>query len=103
MTDQELIYKINIAGAFDTPWLKQMLQSWDAFAELRKAQFTEHMYNCSGRQDPSHPLHGLYTGLWENFCMTEAGPLMRNKYFEMLEAARLYEEGKLQPAQPLVL
>jgi len=39
----------------------------------------------------------LYTGLWEQFCIREAGPAMRNAWFEMMEAVRLYEEGKLQP------
>ena len=102
MTD-DLLKKLNTAGAFDTPWLKEQLENWDAFAELRKAQFTEHMYECSGRNQEGHPMRGLYTGLWENFCMTEAGPLMRDKYFEMLEAVRLYEEGKLQEAQTLVM
>ena len=96
MTD-DLLTKINTAGAFDTPWLKEMLQNWDAGAELKKAQFTEHMYVCAGRQDPGHPMHGLYTGLWEDFCISEAGPLMRDRYFEMLEAVRLYEENQLQP------
>ncbi len=101
MTD-DLLKKINTAGAFDTPWLKEMLRNWDAFAELRKAEFMEHMYNCSGRQDPAHPMHGLYTGLWYDFCINEAGPVLRERYFEMLEAVRLYEEGKLQPvAEPI--
>lgn len=97
MTD-DLLKKINTAGAFDTPWLKEQLLNWDAAAELRTSQFTEHMYECSGRQDPRHPMHGLYTGLWQDFCVKEAGPVMRNQYFEMLEAVRLYEEGQLQPA-----
>jgi hypothetical protein len=43
-------------------------------------------------------MHGLYTGLWADFCIREAGPVMRNRYFEMMEAVRLYEEGQLQPA-----
>jgi hypothetical protein len=97
MTD-DLLTKINTAGAFDTPWLKEQLQNWDAVAELKKAQFTERMYECSGRQNPGHPLRGLYTGLWEDFCIREAGPIMRDRYFEMLEAVRLYESNQLQPA-----
>jgi hypothetical protein len=28
--------------------------------------------------------------------MKEAGPFARNKYFDMMEAVRLYEEGKLE-------
>jgi hypothetical protein len=102
MTD-DLLKKINTAGAFDTPWLKQMLQSWDAFAELCKAEFMEHMYQCSGRQDPTHPEHGLYTGLWQNFCINEAGPVMRDRYFEMLEVVRIYEEQAAKVKAELVL
>ena len=96
MTD-DLLTKINTAGAFDTPWLKEQLLNWDASSELRKAQFMDHMYDCSGRQDPNHPMNGLYTGLWQDFCIKEAGPVMRDRYFEMLEAVRLYEENMLQP------
>ena len=79
---------------------QEILNNWSVAKEQQRANFMEHMYNCSGRKDPTHPMHGLYTGLWENFCITEAGPLMRDKYFEMLEAVRLYEEGKLQPVNP---
>ena len=95
MTD-DLAKKLNTSGAFDTPWLKEQLLNWDVEAEQRKADFTEHMYQRSGRQDKSHPMHSLYTGLWHDFCIKEAGPIMRDRYFEMLDAIRLYEEGKLQ-------
>lgn len=74
-----------------------ILNSWSVVREQQKIDFMEHMYNCSGRKDPAHPMHGLYTGLWHNFCITEAGPIMRDQYFEMLEAVRLHKEGKLQP------
>ncbi len=68
------------------------LNGWNWTKEQEKADFMEHMYQCSGRQAPSHPMHGLYTGLWHDFCIREAGPVMRDRYFEMLEAVRLYEE-----------
>jgi hypothetical protein len=45
-------------------------------------------------------MHGLYTGLWQNFCIEEAGPIMRDRYFEMMEAVRLYEERQLQQVNP---
>lgn len=93
----DLAKKINTAGAFDTDWLKEQLYNWDTVAEQKKADFMEHMYQCSGRQQPGHPMQGLYTGLWQDFCIKEAGPVMRERYFEMMEAVRLYEEGKLQP------
>ena len=73
------------------------LAGWDVAAEQRKADFMEHMYQCSGRHQGPPGVKGLYTGLWEEFCIREAGPAMRDKWFEMMEAVRLYEEGKLQP------
>lgn len=73
------------------------LAGWDVKAEQRKADFMEHMYQCSGRANAGPGIVGLYTGLWEQFCLKEAGPVMRDRYFEMMEAVRLYEEGKLQP------
>jgi hypothetical protein len=96
MTD-DLAKKLNTAGAFDTPWLKEQLLAWSVLAEQRTADFMEHMYQCSGRQDKRHPMHSRYTGLWQDFCVREAGPAMRDRYFEMMEAVRLYEEGRFQP------
>lgn len=96
MTD-DLLTKINTAGAFDTPWLKEELRNWKATEEQKKADFMEHMYDCSGRQDPSHPMHGLYTGLWQDFCIKEAGPFCRNRYFEMVEAVKQMQENQLVP------
>lgn len=77
-----------------------ILNRWSVAKEQQKADFMEHMYHCSGRQDPNHLLHGLYTGLWEEFCINEAGPIMRDRYFEMMDAVRLYEEGKLPVVDP---
>ena len=73
------------------------LAGWDVAAEQRKADFMEHMYQVSGRHQGPPGVKGLYTGLWEQFCIREAGPAMRDKWFEMMEAVRLYEEGKLDP------
>jgi len=76
------------------------LTGWDTKEQEKRVEFMEHMYHCSGRQYSDHPLHGLYTGLWEEFCIKEAGPSMRERYFEMMEAIRLYEEGKLPVINP---
>jgi hypothetical protein len=38
------------------------------------------------------PVNKCYTGLWQRFCTQEAGPAMRERYFEMVEAVRMYEE-----------
>lgn len=93
MTD-DLAVKLRTPGAFDSPWLKEQLLNWNYQEEQKKADFLEHMYQCSGRQDPSHPMHSLYTGLWQDFCIKEAGPYCRQKWFDMVEAVRLYEEQK---------
>ena len=73
------------------------LAGWDVKKEQQKADFMEHMYQCSGRANGGPCVVGLYTGLWQEFCIKEAGPIMRDRYFEMMEAVRLYEEGKLEP------
>jgi hypothetical protein len=73
------------------------LAGWDVKKEQQKADFMEHCYQCSGRANGGPGVVGLYTGLWQEFCIKEAGPIMRDRYFEMMEAVRLYEEGKLEP------
>lgn len=93
---EDLAQKLKTAGAFDSPWLKEQLLNWDHEEEQRKADFMEHMYHCAGRQDPSHPKHSLYTGLWQDFCVKEAGPVMRNYYFQMLAAVEIYEKAKAE-------
>jgi hypothetical protein len=97
MTDAyspELAKKLNTAGSFDTDWLKQELQNWNVVEQQKRADFMEHIYQCY------KPSNNCYTGLWERFCVREAGPYCRERFFEMQEAIRLYEEGKLQ-AEPL--
>ena len=66
------------------------LYSWDAKAEQRKSDFMEHMYKCSARTN------GLFTGLWQDFCLKEAGPYCQNMYFEQLEAIKEYEDHLAQ-------
>lgn len=74
------------------------LAGWDVKAEQRKVDFMEHMYQCSGRANGGPGVVGLYTGLWQEFCLKEAGPFARDKYFEMVEAARLFEEQQAKEA-----
>ena len=73
------------------------LAGWDVKKEQQKADFMERMYQVSGSAYGGPGVVGLYTGLWQEFCIKEAGPIMRDRYFEMMEAVRLYEEGKLEP------
>ena len=68
------------------------LAGWDVKAEQRKADFMEHMYQCSGRANGGPGVVGLYTGLWKDFCLKEAGPFCRDMYFDRLQAVKEYEE-----------
>jgi hypothetical protein len=88
---KDLLKKLNTTGAFDTPWLREQLENWDVVAEQKKADFMEHMYQVY------RPANHCYTGLWQRFCMEEAGPVCREKWFEMKKAVELYETGRLQP------
>jgi len=92
---KELLKKLNTPGAFDTPWLKNQLETWNVSLEQEKADFTEHLYQVY------KPANHTYTGLWERFCIEEAGPIMREKYFEVLKAIAEYEEK--QAAQATVV
>jgi len=69
----------------------------NAKKEQEKSEFLHHMYLCAGRNNPMHPMWGLYTGLWHDFCIYEAGPVLRDRYFEMQEAIRRFEAGELEP------
>lgn len=93
---EDLAKKLKTAGAFDTPWLKEQLANWDAAAEQRKADFMEHMYQCSGRQD------GFYTGLWQTFAINEAALYCRDEYFRRLDFVRDLEAGKFEGQEVIV-
>jgi hypothetical protein len=87
MTD-DLAKKLKTAGAFDTPWLKEQLANWDVKAEQKKADFMEHMYQCSARAN------GLYTGLWQDFCLKEAGPYCRDEFYNRIEFIEKLKAGE---------
>jgi hypothetical protein len=36
--------------------------------ELPKVEFLEQLYRAAGRDRKSHPDHGLYTGLYKEWC-----------------------------------
>ena len=44
------------------------LKGWDVQEQQQRVEFMQHMYECSGRTN------GLFTGLWQEFCLNEAGP-----------------------------
>jgi hypothetical protein len=64
---------------------QEILDNWDVVREQQKADFQEHLYNVY------KPSNHCYTGLWQRFCVTEAGPICRDKYFEMVAAVEEYE------------
>lgn len=74
----------------------EYLANWDVAEEQRKADFMEHMYRCSGRTN------GVYTGLWKEFCLKEAGPYCRNMYFEQKKAIAEYEARMAEQEEALL-
>ena len=74
------------------------LEGWDVEEQHKRAIFIEHCYKVYGRDNKDHPMHGVYTGLWEEFCIKEAGYAMRDRFFEMMDAIAQYEAGNLPQA-----
>jgi len=74
------------------------LVDWDLEEQEKRTIFMDHVYHCYGRNSKDHPLHGTYTGLWEEFCLKEAGYAMRERFFEMMDAIAQYEAGNLPQA-----
>ena len=62
----------------------------------RRVIFQQHMYNCAGRQNPDHPMHGLFTGLWHDFCLNEAGKAQRDGWFDRMEFVKKVESGEIK-------
>ena len=70
----------------------------------RRIVFQTHMYNCSGRANPDHPMHGLFTGLWQDFCLNEAGIAQRDQWFDRMQFVQDVKDGKikLEPQTPSI-
>ena len=66
----------------------------------RRVIFQQHMYNCAGRQNPDHPMHGLFTGLWHDFCLNEAGKAQRDGWFDRMEFVQKVESGEIEIPKP---
>ena len=60
------------------------LNNWNVQEQQLRADFMTHMYDCSGRTN------GVYTGLWQEFCLKEAGPYCRTMWFEQQEAIKKF-------------
>ena len=69
------------------------LKDWDIQEQQRRADFMEHMYQCSGRDN------NLFTGLWQDFCLNEAGIAQRDLWFERIEAVKQYIEEERKREQ----
>ena len=69
------------------------LNGWDVQEQQRRADFMEHMYQCSGRNN------NLFTGLWQDFCLNEAGIAQRDLWFERIEAVKQYIEEERKREQ----
>tara|TARA_R100000742_G_C4188010_1_gene20981 strand:- start:23 stop:208 length:186 start_codon:yes stop_codon:yes gene_type:complete len=54
------------------------------------------MYLCAGRDHLDHPMHGLFTGLWNDFCLNEAGPAQRNTWFDRMQFVQDVADGKVK-------
>ena len=61
----------------------------------RRVFFQNHMYRCAGRDNPDHPMHGLFTGLWHDFCLNEAGKAQRDMWFERIEFIQKVQNGEI--------
>jgi len=63
---------------------QEVLNNLSVTAEQQKADFMEHLF------DVYRPSNNCYTGLWQKFCMGEAGEYCRGMYFERLAALKEY-------------
>jgi len=66
----------------------------------RRVFFQNHMYRCAGRDNPDHPMHGLFTGLWHDFCLNEAGKAQRDMWFERIEFIQKVQSGEIKIDSP---
>jgi len=62
----------------------------------RRVIFQDHMYKCAGRDNPDHPMHALFTGLWHDFCLNEAGIAQRNMWFDRMQFVQDVADGKVK-------
>lgn len=66
----------------------------------RRVIFMDHMFKCAGRDNPDHPMHGLYTGLWQDFCLNEAGRAQRDMWFDRMEFVQKVASGEIKLDPP---
>ena len=66
----------------------------------RRVIFMDHMFKCAGRDNPDHPMHALYTGLWHDFCINEAGRAQRDLWFDRMEFVQKVASGEIKLDSP---
>ena len=73
-------------------------EEWKYWVEEnnRRVIFQNHMYLCACRDNPEHPMHGLFTGLWQDFCLNEAGIAQRNMWFDRMQFVQDVADGKVK-------
>ena len=77
---------------------EEYLATWNIHEQNQRAIFMEHMYDRSGRTN------GLYTGLWQEFCMKEAGPYCKTMWFEQQRAVKEFiDQANLRQLETLSL
>jgi hypothetical protein len=69
-----------------------ILDNWNIKEQQQRVNFMEHLY------DVYKPDNNCYTGLWQRFCLEEAGGYCRQMYFDRLDAVKKFIESQ-QPKE----
>lgn len=69
-----------------------ILDNWNIKEQQQRVDFMEHLY------DVYKPNNNCYTGLWQRFCLEEAGSYCRQMYFDRLDAVKKFIESQ-QPKE----
>lgn len=69
-----------------------ILDNWNVTEQQQRIDFMEHLYEVY------KPSNHCYTGLWQRFCLEEAGSYCRQMYFDRLDAVKKFMESQ-QPKE----
>jgi hypothetical protein len=67
-------------------WEQNYMSDFDQLEQGIRTHFMEVLYQHSGRANPEHEMHGIFTDLWQDFCLNEAGFFARGQYYERKKA-----------------
>ena len=77
---------------------EEYLATWNIHEQNQRTEFMHHMYERSGRTN------GLFTGLWQEFCLKEAGPYCKMMWFEQQKAVKEFiDQANLRQLETLSL